>query len=260
MPEPAPVTRAIFGASEAATSQASHGRIRPACSDSSHVRGSVPAAAWADPYSAADLRSESGRAQLRLGLGDRVTIGLDVVSRHRVAQEGRADRRPDGDHGRDQEGQLRCRRSAPLSGLPGRHQVADRAAMIITSTAVPAAPATCCRVVMIALPCEYRCGGSGLSPLVNAGVNRNARLVITPTCMISSSQIGVVAFTVLKPSSASTRTTPPEAASTGGPNAVQQADRRSGRAHPSPRHRAGPAGRSAARSGRGRSAGRSAAG
>ena len=42
--------------------------------------------------------------------------------------------------------------------------------MTVTNKAVPTAPATCCSVPMIAVPCGYRGGGSSLSAFVITGI------------------------------------------------------------------------------------------
>ena len=52
-----------------------------------------------------------------------------------------------------------------------RAAAADCIAKIVTNSAVPAAPATCCTVPTTADPWEYRCGGSEPSAMVNSGVN-----------------------------------------------------------------------------------------
>ena len=58
---------------------------------------------------------------------------------------------------------------AIASVRPASISVAVRDDMIATSRATPAAPATCCEVARMALPCEYSGGGSGLSAVVKPG-------------------------------------------------------------------------------------------
>ncbi len=75
-------------------------------------------------------------------------------------------------------------------------------AITVTNSAVPAAPATCCRVVMIALPCAYNRSGSAASASVISGVNISARPIIMTVWITTSSHTGVVADSNANPHSA----------------------------------------------------------
>ena len=59
--------------------------------------------------------------------------------------------------------------------MPSTESDVARRVITVMKIAVPAAPATCWIVLIIALPCEYSCGGSAPSPVVNSGVNISAR-------------------------------------------------------------------------------------
>ena len=61
------------------------------------------------------------------------------------------------------------------------------------NAAVPAAPATCWTVPIVALPWEYRCRGSAPVAAVNIGVNRKPRPRLSTMCVTSTNQIGVSA-------------------------------------------------------------------
>ena len=59
------------------------------------------------------------------------------------------------------------------------------------NTAVPAAPATCWMVASVALPCEYRCGGSAPVAAVNTGVKRKPRPRLSTRWVTMTIHIGV---------------------------------------------------------------------
>ncbi len=73
----------------------------------------------------------------------------------------------------------------------------DDSVITVTNSAVPAAPATCCSVVRIALPCEYRSPGSEPSESVINGVNIMASDVIITVWTITTSQIGETSSSVV---------------------------------------------------------------
>ena len=66
-------------------------------------------------------------------------------------------------------------------------------------SAVPAAPATCCTVPTIALPCEYRSGVRAASPDVKSGVNMSASAKDRLTCAMSTHQGGVCSPSIVMP-------------------------------------------------------------
>ena len=84
--------------------------------------------------------------------------------------------------------------------IPAASRVALRAARMATRSAVPAAPATCWKVVRIALPWEYNDGGSGFKPVVKDGVNKKASPAENSRCRPNSMITGVSISARLNPS------------------------------------------------------------
>jgi len=86
-----------------------------------------------------------------------------------------------------------ARKAACTPGMSGAPPDAEALDMTVTNSAVPAAPATCCRVVMMALPWEYSRSGSALSASVISGVNIIDSPTIMIVCSTTSSHTGVAA-------------------------------------------------------------------
>src|SRR5699024_11566083 len=87
-----------------------------------------------------------------------------------------------------------CAPGAPASTTvrPAACPECRAAEEIEMSRAVPAAPATCCRVFSAAEPCEYRCRSSEASEAEKRGVYEAARPTDIPVCTTTSTQVGVL--------------------------------------------------------------------
>src|SRR5690554_7274542 len=88
---------------------------------------------------------------------------------------------------------------AETSDAPAAANATDWAVMTVMNKAVPAAPANCCTVPMIALPCEYRCGFNDPRPEVNTGVNRPASPTLSPRWASSTNTNGVPSPSMVMP-------------------------------------------------------------
>ena len=104
--------------------------------------------------------------------------------------------------------------------------------MSATNNAVPAAPATCCSVATMALPCEYRCGLSAPSPVENSGVNSSARPRHSVVYAASTHQNDEFSLSSVMPQNTPLMMIVPGTTSTFGSEAVDEAaDDRTEQAH-----------------------------
>ena len=93
-----------------------------------------------------------------------------------TCDERRDDDHDEGDDAAGQDRQCDPFAASAADGCSGSRlpAAASPVAYSATKMAIPAAPATCCRVATVALPYEYSLGGSEPSDVLKSGVNRNA--------------------------------------------------------------------------------------
>ena len=72
--------------------------------------------------------------------------------------------------------------AAPIGAVPSPSADSVPRVIIVTNSAVPAAPATCCTVLTVALPLEYNSAGSDPSAEVINGVRAQLIPALTITC------------------------------------------------------------------------------